>query len=133
MNLPNLDIINPLDGLVGRTIHGPMHRFTFDGRGQYSGRDVEMLLRQYGIHIWGREVGDDGERAFLVKRTQAVWAEYLLCRAHVPLTCPLLDARNQEYVNRFEDGSLPTPWSEQGVKARSFVDRMVDLLDRLGG
>ncbi len=133
MHLSGLDWINPLDGLLGRVLHGPTHRFTFDALGQFSGRDVEMLLRQYGVPIWGREARLDSERAFLVKRSQAVWAEYILCRANVPLTCPLLDSRNQQYRQRHEHGSMPTPWSEQGVKARSFVDHIVDALNGLIG
>ena len=84
------DVVNPADGLWGRLVHGPMHRFTFYPDGGFSGVDVEMLMRQYGIRIWGREMDDPAERAFLVKKSQAVWAEYVLCRAGVyrsPASC----------------------------------------------
>ena len=129
MDLTRFDWINPLDGLLGRTTHGTMHRFSFDGKGQFSGRDVEMLLRQYGIHIWGRKIGENGERSFLVKKTQAKWAEYIMYRAGIPLTCPVLDQRNLQYAQNHPDHTLPTPWTDQGVGPRSLVDRMVDLVN----
>jgi hypothetical protein len=92
-----------------------------------------MLLRQYGVRVWGREVIDDEELALLVKQRQAVWAEYLLCRAGVPLTSPLLDPRNEQYRLRHVPGTMPTPWTEHGISARSFVDHVVDLLNRVVG
>lgn len=92
-----------------------------------------MLLRQYGIRIWGREIDDSDELAFLVKRSQAVWAEYVLCRAGVPLTSKLLDPRNEQYRQRHAPGSMPTPWSERGIGPHTFVDHVVDWLYRLLG
>ncbi|MCB0045047.1 MAG: hypothetical protein KDD92_06440 [Caldilineaceae bacterium] len=128
--LSSLDIINPLDGIFGRILHGPMHRFTFTADPGRSGLDVEMMLRQYGIRVWGREMDDSLDRALLVKRSQAVWAEYLLCRAGVSLTCPLLDPRNEHYRLQHARGTMPVPWTEDGIGAHSFVDRIVDLIDR---
>ena len=128
-----LDWINPLDGLLGRLVHGPMHRFTFSTQSDFASAEIEMLMRQYGIRIWGREMRDEDEHAFLVKRRQAVWAEYLLCRAGVPLTGPLLDPRNAQYVQRHERGSLPDPWQARGIGAHSFVDHAVDWINRLVG
>ena len=131
MDLSFLDWINPLDGLIGRSRHGRMHRFTFDAQCQFSGRDVEMMLRRYGVHIWGREAGPGTQRGFLVKRGQAVWAEYVMCRAGVPLTSPLLDPRNAQYaVNHAQDG-MPVPWTDEGVRPRSFIDRLVEGMDNL--
>jgi hypothetical protein len=127
------DLLNPLDGWLGRLAHGPMYRFTVAGDTDWSGIEIEYLLRQYGIRIWGREPDADDEIAFLVKRTQAVWAEYILCRAGVPLTCELLDPRNEAYVARHAPGLMPTPWDERGIGAHSVVDHLVDWLDRLVG
>lgn len=125
------DWINPLDGVWGRLVHGPMHRFTFHAPGDFSGSEVEMLMRQYGIRIWGREMDDDEERAFLVKRSQAIWAEYLLCRVGVPLTSPLLDPRNAQYAVQHDD--MPDPWQERGIGPNSLVDHAVSWIDRLVG
>lgn len=127
------DVINWLDGAVGRLAHGPMHRFTYSIATGFRGVDVEMLLHQYGIRVWGREVVGDEELALLVKQRQAMWAEYILCRAGVPLTCKLLDKRNLQYRQQHSPGSMPTPWTERGVGPYTFVDRIVDWLYRLLG
>lgn len=87
-----IDPINWLDGLFGQLLHGPMHRFTFSRQGDFTGVDVERMLQQYGVRVWGREA-DKEEIGLLVKESQAIWAEYLLCRAGVPLTCSLQRAR----------------------------------------
>jgi hypothetical protein len=75
----------------------------------------------------------EDERALLVKRSQAIWAEYVLCRAGVPLTCQMLDPRNREYKSRHSHRSMPIPWTKNGVGARSFVDHAVDWINRLTG
>lgn len=131
MRITDFDIINPLDGLWGRTFHGPMHRFSFRADGDFTGYEIEKMLRRYGIRIWGREMDGSEERAFLVKRSQAVWAEYLLCRAGVPLTCALIDPRNTEYREHHPPRSMPTPWTKHGVGPASLVDHVLDLLDKV--
>lgn len=127
------DLINWLDGAAGQLAYGPMHRFTFSIATGFRGVDVEMLLHQYGIRVWGRETIGEEELALLVKQKQAVWAEYLLCRAGVPLTGKLLDPRNEQYRQRHAPGSMPTPWSEGGIGPHSFVDHVVEWLNRLLG
>jgi len=127
------DLLNPLDGLLGRMAHGPMHRFVFSTQSEFTGADVEMLLRQYGIRIWGREAIGEDELGLLVKQRQAVWAEYILCRAGVPLTSPLLDPRNEHYQERHAPNSMPTPWDERGISAHSVIDHVVDWLNRILG
>jgi hypothetical protein len=128
-----MDIIDPIDAWIGRLAHGPMHRFTFSSKGEFTGAEVEMLLRRYGIRIWGRELDLQDELAFLVKRRQAVWAEYILCRAGVPLTCPLLDARNAVYRQQHAQDTMPAPWDKRGIGAHTFVDHVVDWLNRFLG
>lgn len=127
------DWLNAIDGWLGKLEHGPLHRFSFSRNSDFAGVDVEMMLRQYGIRVWGREVDNPDEIAFLVKRRQAVWAEYILCRAGVPLTCQLLDPRNTEYREQHPYGSMPTPWNEHGIGAHSLVDHVVDWIDALVG
>jgi hypothetical protein len=126
------EIVNPVDGLYARVVHGSMHRFSFATGAGVSGHQVEKMLRTYGIRIWGREMENPEERAFLVKQSQAKWAEYLLCRAGVPLTCPLLDPRNAQYAWDHAGQPMPEPWDKKGIGAHSLVDRVVDLLARLG-
>lgn len=131
MALP--DLVDTLDGWLGQLMNGPMHRFTFSSAGDFSGVEVEMLLRRYGIRVWGREMNVPGELALLVKRRQAVWAEYILCRAGVPLTCPLLDARNAAYRQHHAPNTMPTPWDKQGIGPHTIIDHLVDWLNRLLG
>ena len=132
-NLMLPDLLNYLDQLSGRLQYGRLHCFTFVTSTGFTGVDVEMLLRQYGIRIWGRMIADEEELAFHVKQRQAVWAEYILCRAGVPLTCKLLDQRNAQYRQRHGPGAMPTPWDAKGIGPHSFVDHVVDWLDRLLG
>ncbi len=124
------DLPDWLDGLFGQLLHGPMHRFSFSKNAGFSGSDVEHLLRQYGVRVWGREMDDPAELALLVKQRQAIWAEYVLCRAGVPLTCKLLDPRNAGYSATKPAGSMPTPWTETGIGAHTLIDHLVDWLDR---
>ena len=128
------DLLNPIDGLMGRMTQGTMHRFEFAARGDYSGADVEMLLRQYGIPIWGREMEDPGCLAFQVRESQADWAEYLLCRAGVPLTSPLRNPAHARWLERSgRTRTMPTPWTEQGIGPSTFVARVVQVLWTLLG
>jgi len=86
MALPYFDILSPIDEFMARLQYGKMHRFYYYTTSAYNGYRVEKLLRRYGIRVWGRRIQGD-TRSFIVKRKQAVWAEYLLCRAGVPLAC----------------------------------------------
>jgi len=125
------DVVNSLDGLLGEVRHGNMHRFRFSTEHGHSGIQVERLLRRYGIRVWGREVTVTGEIGFLVKRRQAVWAEYLLLRAGVPLTVPLLEAQNRRYAGRHTDSSMPTPWNAAGLPLSGVMDTFFECVARL--
>lgn len=132
MNLDSIagfDLINPLDGLIGRLLHGRMHKFTFNNLG-YCGMDVEDMLRRYHIRMWGRDMSVKDEIGFLVKDEQAVFAEYIMCRAGVPLTCKLLNSRHQALFEKAQTqgGSLPPAWTK-GDGAHSFVDLVTMGLD----
>lgn len=126
------DLLNPLDALWGTALNGPMHRFTFSTEYGDTGVSVERLLRRYGMRIWGRNMDTDGELSFLVKRSQAVWAEYILCHAGIPLTCELLDQRNAQYAQQRIAESMPKPWNPRGIGAHSIVDHIVNWLAGIG-
>lgn len=112
--MPNLNQI--LDAWAVRAANGPLHDFTFS-RGGCSGREVERLLLDKGIRVFDRTRLPNGDLGFSVRADQAEWAEHLLCRAGVPLTCDLLDPANDILLN----GDPHAP--------RSLLDRIVRFVD----
>lgn len=130
MAMPYIDVLSPIDELMARMKYGKMHRFSYYVTSAYNGYRVEKLLRRYGIRVWGRRVNGE-TRSFIVRRKQAVWAEYLLCRAGVPLACELLDPRNAEYPEQHPVNSMPIPWTEKGIPAITFIDHLGEWLASL--
>jgi hypothetical protein len=130
MNIPRLDLISFFDTMYGTAKHGRMYQIEYFITSGRSGYDVELILRQYGIRVWGRQ-RTDITRSLLVKQSQAAWAEYVLCRAGVPVAGELIDPRNARYAENHPDVSMPKPWKEKGVGPISFVDHLVDLLAKL--
>lgn len=118
----NFDWINWWDGAWASLLYGT-HRFTFEGWLFY---DVELLLRKYHIPVYGREIVGNEEQAIQVRRRQAKWAEYILTCAGVPLTCPLLDQRNDlpSGVTR----KMPKPWTK-GSGATTSIGHILDFMD----
>ena len=108
-----------------------MHHFTWSPDSDFTGAEVEYMLRMYGIRCTSREIL--GQMGLSVPDQQAVWAEHLLCKFGVPLTCQLLDQRNRTYAER-SGGAMPykRPGSKMS-KAGDFVGRCVDAIDALFG
>lgn len=127
------DPVNVIEGMLAGSMHGPMHEFRFSRGGGFTGIQAERLMRQYGIRVFGRLTNNPEQVGFKVKQSQAIWAEYLLLRAGVPLVTPLLDPRNRDYQRRHTAGEMPTPWQEEGIRAHSIIDHLVDWLDGLFG
>ena len=132
MAFPYIDILSPIDEFMARLQYGKMHRFHYYTKSAYNGYRVEKLLRRYGIRVWGRRIDGDTQ-SFVVKRKQAVWAEYLLCRAGVPLACDLLDPRNAEYPEQHPVDSMPVPWTEKGIAAVTLIDHFGEWLAKVVG
>ena len=130
MHLPQIDVLSPIDTFIGTLRYGEMHRFTFQPSIGHTPLNVERLLRQYGIRVWGRKIVGTN-RSFLVRRTQALWAEYVMCRAGVELVGPLLDERNSIYPSNHPVTSMPRPWTEGGIGPISFIDHIGEWLDSL--
>ncbi len=125
-----IDLLNPLDGLVGELFHGPLHRIYFSRDGGFHGGDVEEILRRYGIRVWGRQVVGDNF-GLLVKRRQAKWAEHVLLKAGVPIASALVDERNRKYANR-PCTKMPKAWGK-GIGPKSAIDHVVVWLGKLLG
>lgn len=127
----NNDIINPLEAWLASLKHGYLHRFTFYTDTGFTGYKAELILRQYGIPVWGREIASQNEYGFQVKASQSIWAEYLLCRSGVPLSCPLLDPRNAKYRDLHEENTMPVPWQAKGIGASTFIGQIMDFMDSI--
>lgn len=120
-----MDPIKLIDDLLAYVQHGAGHRFTWHPRGDFTGGDVEMLLRGYGIAVYARQYALLGaDYGVTVRKRQAHWAEYILCQAGVPLTCQLLDTRH----SRMLTGKMPVRWSKRKRRAVGASGWLVNLL-----
>lgn len=124
----NLDWINQLDGLFAAIRYGGTHRFSFETSNGWLFYRVEVLLRRYHIPVYGREIVNDGEQALQVRQRQAVWAEYILMSAGCPLTCALLDPRND--LPSGKTRPLPKPWTT-GSGATTGIGHIMDFMDSI--
>lgn len=118
--------------MYGTARYGKMYKIRYFITSAFNGYDVEKILRRYGIRVWGRE-RDDVTRSLLVKQSQAEWAEYVLCRAGVPLAGELLNPKNADYADMHADSPMPAPWSQNGIGAISVVDHLVDWMAKIVG
>ena len=102
------------------------------------GMDAEHLMRRYGIPVSNRHIplirSDTMEVGFDVPKRQAVWAEYLLCRAGWCLVTPLLDESHNDLLQRAwnEGPSRPTGGGKikrQGISAKffGFMDELIGV------
>ena len=124
----NLDWINPLEAMLASLRYGRLHRFTFSTETGWLFYRAEVLLRKYHIPVYGREIVSDTEQGLQVRPAQAKWAEYILASAGVPLTCPLLDSRNDLPTGTTR--KLPKPWTA-GSGATTFFGRCMDAMDNI--
>lgn len=108
-----------LDELVMRAGAGSLHTFSFTPSRSFTGREVDEILREHGIQIFDRRRDAEGNLHFGVRKAQALWAEFLLCRAGVRLTSPLLDPVHAELLE------------EEAPRERTLVQRLLDALLRI--
>lgn len=127
------DVIDGIDWLLGRLFHGGLHKFYFDSN-SCSGMDVEGMLRQYHIRIWGRDMTDLNMLGFSVKQSQAVFAEYVLCRAGVPVLSKLLKPSHYALMLKAMEtgGTLPPAWGKAD-HPHTFVDFVTVGMDKMMG
>jgi len=81
--------------------------FVLDRRGGWCGGEAEAELARFEVPIVDRDF-DAGHFYWLVKRSQAEWAEYLLLRAGAPLLS-VVNPRNAEWAEG--KGRVPA-WGE---------------------
>lgn len=121
----NFDIINWIDGLLGKMTYGDTVRFEASIQTGWRGVDIESFLSTYGISVTGREIVNGESIAFCINHRQAGWADYLLRMAGVPLLSKPLSERNAAIPR--EGGQLPRAWGVP-AKPKTFVDRIVRVL-----
>ena len=127
-----LDPASWLDLLRGILTHGRLHRFIWSDAP--TGYEVERLLRDRGIHCYGRMCQHyrDGERKRLrrwcwVNQRQANFAEYNLLGAGVLLESPAVNPANWR---RFGQGAARPTWREAGSVLRpNLIEAISDWME----
>ncbi len=106
-------------------------RIRFIATPEWRGIDVENLLKKFHIPIGDRNFDvvedENGRRVilhFLVPRRQAVWADYILRRAGVPVVTPALHKSNETAYERWEGVPVPA-WADRGRGPQGLSDTMV--------
>ena len=120
------DWISPLWAYIQDVLNGPSHTFLVPHDAGWSGREIERLLRQHGVHVWGLMIVD-GLIMFTVRQAQARWAQYLLQRAGVPIAYGLLDETAPTASSAPEKPSSPP----LDARIDAWLAKLDGLLDRL--
>lgn len=88
------------------------------------GWDVECILKRYGVPVIGRRYAANSPTvAVKVPGSQAKFAEYLLCRAGLALSTPLLNPRHANT----KVGPMPPAWGKP-ARTRGVMGWFVRLL-----
>ena len=77
------DWISPVIAFIQDLLYGPSAAFLVPEDAGWSGREIQKLLSDHGIKVWGLMIVSN-TIMFNVRQAQARWAEYLLLRAGVP-------------------------------------------------
>lgn len=134
--LPDIDIISPIDRLHGHARHGDLVPLTWHN---IPARHIQQLLRRYNITLYGvtlrierRGAIETWIRTGYVNHKQAGWAEYILLRAGIALTSPVIDPRNAARAARHT--APPPSWSgNRPAKPATLVEAISDFLAALTG
>ena len=101
------------------------------------GMDAEHLMRRYGIPVASRHIPrpsrPGAEVGFDVPARQAVWAEYLLCRAGWNLITPLLDERHRILLNRARTDGATRPVGGGRIRRQGITAKFFGVTDELVG
>ena len=129
------DLSSHIDLLQGVFTHGRLHCFMWSD--MPNGYDVERILRDRGIHAYGRMCqwykDDDGTKHLRrwchVNRNQADFAEYNLLGAGVMLESPVVNQKNWQ---RFGQGAAKPTWKDGGRPLRpTLLESVADWLEGL--
>lgn len=89
----------------------------------WSGQQIEDMLRQRGVKIWGRGFTHD-TLTFRVNIKQANWAEYLLHQNAIPVLSRSLNPMNSQYAKREHFN----PNSSQKQKRTGWLESLLSAL-----
>ena len=107
MQLP--DVINPLEGIVVGLFRKLVWVQWPRGMGA-TGWQMEKVLRERGVFVYGRMTNDPENLGFYVRATQAEWAQTLINK-------------------KLNKEKLPPPWnSKRALKPRTAIDAIVSFL-----
>lgn len=77
---------------------------------------IEKTLKNFGVLVYGRKIHSNGDKSFLVKSSQAKWAEQLCFRASFPKL--RVDFPENE---KYRGVGLPNKqWEKNGRKGDGF-------------
>ena len=110
--LERVGFLGLLKELVRTAAGAATWRFAVPREGGLSGWEIEKMLAEYGVEIWGRWF-DNEALYFNVKAEQANWAEYLLKRRGIAVFSAPYNPLNDLYPRRHAPGSMPVPWSKR--------------------
>lgn len=83
------DFVSPIVACVQDALYGPSITFLIDEAScPWSVNQIQEYLEDHGIKTWGLLFAPDAEGDVIlvtVKREQALWAQYLMLRAGLPL------------------------------------------------
>lgn len=91
---------------------GANTRTIYVSRESCSGRDIERMLRGYGIKIGARSVPNELTIGFEVSEQQAKFAEYLICRYVGGVKGGMIDSDNLRRAAKHPGSSMPRRWKD---------------------
>ena len=118
------DFYKWIDDLIAIFVQGPGHKITWTPTSTQMGASIEKTLRRYGVKVYARQYakkpGDD--LGITVRRAQRKWAEYVLLKAGVCVTSPVLPSNRGIQPG----GEMPQSW---GVPAPpvGLAGRIMDI------
>ncbi len=119
-----LDWISPIVSTVQDIVNGPSHTFQIPRACGWSGQDLERLLRQHGIKVWGLMIPAFSDTLLVtVRQAQARWAAYVLERHGVPV-----EGRQSLGTGRPVPSSRGRAGSRGEQSDGDWIDRLGDLL-----
>jgi hypothetical protein len=125
--LAKLDWFEALDAGVRRLSGVKSREFAVSRNCGWSGQQIESMLRQYGVKVWGRGFTHD-TLTFQVSVKQANWAEYLLHQHAIPVFSRPLNPKNRDYAKRDYFNTSDPQHRKRSSWLESLISALCDIL-----